>query len=126
MTATDLPIETFRKKPITVDTMLWDGTPKRAEAIKAWVGQVPGSGSTFGFLPPGQYDDEHVYARLWVAHNRDCAPLPIGHRVVAEIDGSGYYPLSPEGLSAGYEAESVEDQIAALRALGAFDEENNR
>lgn len=105
-------IEKLRKKPVEVETMLWDGTDKRRDAIVAWVDKGPGAGDR-GFTTPelAAHDAGVVYlpepgdedAWLWVAHNKRWTPLPIGYRVAREIDGTGFYPLSPEGARAGYE-----------------------
>lgn len=101
---TDLPIETFRKRPVQIQAMLWDGTDERAAAIKSWVGRIHPNTTGSGFLLPSEEAGfgPDSQAHLWVAHNLAWTPLPIGHRVVAELDGSGFYPLSPEGLAAGY------------------------
>jgi len=55
------------------------------------------------FLLPREVSGRVEDALLWVAHNKSWSPLPVGYRVAAEIDGSGFYPLSPEGARAGYE-----------------------
>lgn len=103
-------IEKLRKKPVEVETMLWDGTDEAAKAIEAWVGRrevdvsLPGGpretvgGQPVWYPPSGDRD-----ATLYVAHNSSWSPLPVGYRVAKELDGSGFYPLSPEGAAAGYE-----------------------
>lgn len=107
-------IEKLRKRPVEVETMLWDGTDEGAAAIKEWVGcrQVDVSTADGGmetmdaepaFLLPREMAGAAKDARLYVAHNRSWTPLPIGYRVARELDGSGFYPLSPEGAAAGYE-----------------------
>lgn len=112
-------IEKLRKKPVEVETMVWDGSDEAAAAIKAWVGcrQVDVSTPTSG---PATMDGEQLFllthemsgvarhALLWVAHNHSWSPLPVGYRVARELDGSGFYPLSPEGAAAGYEMPEVD------------------
>lgn len=95
-------IEKLLKKRVTVETMLWDGTDERAAEIKAWIGWTPHTHEPALLLPAeitGVSDD----ALLWVAHNKSWSPLPVGYRVAKELDGSGWYALSPEGAAAGYE-----------------------
>jgi hypothetical protein len=109
-------IEKLRKRPVEVETMLWDGTDEAAAAIQAWVGAREVDVSTLadrpasvrvagepGFQPPGSWFNPGTTARLYVAHNGSWSPLPVGYRVARELDGSGFYPLSPEGAAAGYE-----------------------
>lgn len=103
-------IEKLRKKPVEVETMLWDGTDERAAAIKAWVGHrmvfTPPSTIAPGgpcFLLPAEISGVVEHAQLFVQHNGDWCSLPVGYRVAKELDGSGFYPLSPEGAAAGYE-----------------------
>jgi hypothetical protein len=94
----------LRKKPVEVETILWDGTGERADEIKAWVGDQYADGGESAFLLPDEMPGPRVeHAELWVAHNGSWSPLPVGYRVARELDGSGFYPLSPEGAFAGYE-----------------------
>ncbi len=96
-------IEKLKKKPVIVETILWDGTDDRAEAIKEWVADEYADGSDSAFLLPHEMARPTECAELWVAHNGSWSPLPVGYRVARELDGSGFYPLSPDGARAGYE-----------------------
>ncbi len=97
-------IEKLRKRPVEVETILWDGTEERAVEIKQWVGWARNlAGGERAFLLPREVFGDPGSARLWVAHNDSWSPLPVGYRVAKELDGSGFYPLSPEGAAAGYE-----------------------
>jgi hypothetical protein len=95
-------IEKLRKKPVEVETMLWDGTSDTAEAIQDWTGETSNEGES-AFLLPDEVAGVVEHAQLYVAHNKDWCSLPVGYRVAKELDGSGFYPLSPEGAAAGYE-----------------------
>jgi len=95
-------IEKLLKKRVEVETMLWDGAASTAEDVKEWVGEPNNIGES-GFLLPHEVSGTARHAMLWVAHNSSWSPLPIGYRVARELDGSGFYPLSPEGRAAGYE-----------------------
>jgi hypothetical protein len=86
-------VEIYRKRSVKVEMMLWDGTDAAVRDMKSWIG----SSSFVAADEPGEH------ARLWVAHNSSWSLLPIGYRVAKELDGSGFYPLSPEGFEAGYE-----------------------
>lgn len=97
-------IEKLRKKPVEVETMLWDGSATCAEDIKQWVGSPHNDED--GFMLPHEVSGVVEHAVLWVAHNKDWCSLPIGYRVARELDGSGFYPLSPGGAAAGYEMPS--------------------
>lgn len=106
-------IEKLRKKPVEVETMLWDGTDEAVASIKAWVGSIEGSEHAEGFYTPQEAG--RLHAELHVAHNDSWSPLPIGYRVARELDGSGFYPLSPEGAAAGYEMPgAITDGIVYL------------
>jgi hypothetical protein len=107
-------IEKLTKRRVQVETMLWDGTDERGYLIKAWVGRrtilVDGVAALANeeredpaFVLPAEMTGWAAHALLWVAHNRDWCSLPVGYRVARELDGSGFYPLSPEGAVAGYE-----------------------
>lgn len=93
-------IETHRKKPVDVQMMLWDGDPFTARDIQDWVGEAPSD--QWAFLTVEELAGVNEHAQLWVAHNGSWTSLPVGYRVAKEIDGSGFYPLSPEGFAAGY------------------------
>lgn len=95
-------IEVLLKKSVHVETMVWDGTAERADAIKEWVGDEHADGSHSAFLLPSETVRVEEHAQLWVAHNKSWSPLPVGYRVAKELDGSGFYPLSPDGARAGY------------------------
>lgn len=100
-------VEVHRKKPVEVEMMLWDGVSFTARDIQDWVGETP-SGE-WGFLTIAELAGVNEHAQLWVAHNGSWSPLPVGYRVAKELDGSGFYPLSPEGFAAGYVAPEVSE-----------------
>lgn len=110
----ELPIEVLRKLPLTVKTMLWDGTPRRAAAIKIWVGnRVTSDGDEVDecrFLLPQDITGSWEHAHLYVDHQQTWTPLPVGHRIAREHDGRGFYPLSPEAVAEAYEPVNGSDQ----------------
>jgi hypothetical protein len=105
--STDAPVEVLRKRPLTVETMLWDGTQGRAATIKAWVGnRVTADGEVLDecrFLLPEDITGTWEHAHLYVDHQQTWTPLPVGHRIAREADDRGFYPLSPEAVAQTYE-----------------------
>jgi hypothetical protein len=95
------PIERFRKRPIVVDTILWDGTVGRLAAMLAWIGHTP----TPCGAPPVLYNEQSGL-RVWNAEENQYIDVPIGHRVVKGQLGE-HYPISPEAVENTYIA--VED-----------------
>lgn len=107
-------IEKLRKRQVEVETILWDGTDEAAADIQAWVGHRPVDVTRLGqpgpvivpgeraFRLPEHGTDRLARAELYVAHNSSWSWLPVGYRVAKELDGSGFYPLSPDGAAAGY------------------------
>lgn len=102
-------IERFRKRPVEVETMLWDGTESAAEAITEWCG-----------LTAFQWyvDRGSRFAQLWIEHQQDWMPLPVGHRVVREADGRGFYPISPEAVAQTYEPVAEDGSAPPTTASG--------
>lgn len=84
--------------------MLWDGTDERRQQIKAWVG-VRDNGEC-RFLTPDEIAGVARHCLLWVDHSTTWVRVPVGHRVVAENDGNGFYPISPEAVAATWEPAS--------------------
>jgi hypothetical protein len=115
----DPMIELLRKKPLTVETMLWDGGLERAAVIKAWVGnRHTAAGEQVDecrFLLPEDITGTWKDAHLYVDHQQTWTPLPVGHRIAREADGRGFYPLSPEVVEATYDAIPVDEPKAAPR-----------
>lgn len=111
-------IEKLTKRRVQVETILWDGTDEAAAEIMAWVGHRPVDVTRLGDLGPVRIAGERAFrlpehgtdrlarAELYVAHNNSWSWLPVGYRVAKELDGSGFYPLSPDGAAAGYEMET--------------------
>ena len=93
-----MTIDRFRKKPIVVDTILWDGTLDRLADIVNWVGHAP----TPCGAPPVLYN-EQAGLRIWNAEENQYIDVPQNHRVVKGARGE-YYPISPEAVAETYEA----------------------
>lgn len=93
-------IQTFRKRPLTVETMLWDGTPERAQQIKTWVGLALSNEP--GFLDVHELAGVNHNARLWNSQERCWLPVPVGHRVVKGALGE-FHPIGPAAVAETYE-----------------------
>lgn len=105
-------VEVHQKKPVEVEMILWDGTDERLAEIQAWVADSPRPDHE----PHAFIKDYEGCVELYVAHNRDWCHIPVGYRVAKELDGSGFYPLSPEGFAAGYVAPEVSERVPKTRA----------
>lgn len=101
-------IQEFPKLSATALMIQWDGTPERAQEIKEWTGKYsrPFLGAvhtTDVFKTDAEMSTpDEDGAWLWVAHQSSMSAIPKGHWIVREQDGSGFYPLSPEGHRLGY------------------------
>jgi hypothetical protein len=94
-------IERFRKRPIVVETILWDGTPERAEEIRNWIGD--GLEGESLFLAPEEMSGVNEHARVWNDQEHCWIPVPLGHRVVKGALGE-LYPISPAALVETFES----------------------
>ena len=91
-------IETYRKKLVVVDMILWDGTDRAAAEIAEWVA-VAGPGEPGFRTAEGA---EGVYAEVWAEQEECWVDCPVGHRVVRGTVGE-YYPISAEALAQSYD-----------------------
>jgi hypothetical protein len=97
----------YRKKPVTVSMILWDGTGRAAAEIAAWVGEVdPG-------VPGFRVAAGAEGAEVWAAQEECWVDCPVGHHVVRGRLGE-YYPISAEALAQSYDYV-VSGETAARR-----------
>ena len=80
----------FRSKPVEIEAVQWTGDNE--DEVAALVVPV---GVPLGLL----FRPE----RLWVAKSRAWCDLPVGHWIIKEPDGSGFYPCAPEIFSNRWE-----------------------
>lgn len=90
-----MPVITRRKKPITVPTLLWDGT-NTAEA-QEFCGRVPGR-SVLAFQAPLSSEP----GRVWNSEEACWISVPAGHHLVRG-PLQELYPLSPAAVAETYE-----------------------
>jgi hypothetical protein len=117
-------IQSFPKKAAVVDMVQWTGTPESAAELKEWTRNgsttLDTDGDGEGFYEGRELSFSPPDARLWVAHQRSWEPLPLGHWVAKELDGNGFYPISPEVLKGGYDLTKAGKRgHEVLRALVA-------
>lgn len=91
-------IETFRKKPVIVDTVLWDGTWERLAEIRDWIDSAT---TTWPEQPAFTFDPASGL-RLWNDQENCYVDCPVGHRVVKGRLGE-FYPISPAAVAETYE-----------------------
>lgn len=113
-TMTAPPVEQFRRRPTTVDTILWDGTPERARHIKAWTGRR--ADGVRRFLLPSDSAGQWEQAHVWNEQERDWFPVPVGHRIVRGRLGE-FYAVSPDAIQATYRRTLLGAVLAVLRKL---------
>jgi hypothetical protein len=97
-------IELFRKNPIIVEMILWDGSSDSLREISEWVGTVV---NEFGETEPGFKVQENGTAQVYDALHHSWIDVYIGHRVVAGQLGE-FYPINPEAVATTYTPVSVE------------------
>lgn len=85
------PMARFTSKPASIEAMQYTG--ELTDLLK------------FGASAQGDNDN----AQLWVAKSNAFCDLPIGHWVMKEPDGSGFYPCDPAIFEARWEPESQDD-----------------
>jgi hypothetical protein len=94
-----MPIVQFRKRPVVVDTILWDGTPEAAAELVAWCGWLndnPAQSPRFLSIEGGGL------AQVWNDQERCWIDVHVGHRVARGALGE-FYPISPEAIDATFE-----------------------
>lgn len=91
-------IETFRKKPVTVETVLWDGTRETIAFLVKWAGNLRDNPEQ----SPRFIVDADMNGCVYNDQERCWVNVPLGHRVVKGRLGE-FYPISPEAVAETYE-----------------------
>jgi hypothetical protein len=87
---TEPGVQRFRKKPVTVQCLLWTGT--NIEALREFAQDEGGSVLD---LSAGKLE-------IWNSEERDWIACPVGHTLVRGLLGE-FYPVSPDALAKGFE-----------------------
>jgi hypothetical protein len=81
----------YRKKPIVVEAMQWDGTQESAERIN--------NGAAHMIMVPS--GDDWTKTALWVAANQTHVAITPHEWVIK--DSAGFYPCQPDIFQETYE-----------------------
>lgn len=103
--------EKYRKKPVVVEAMQWDGTGASLLDIEAW-SRVPGIGNTVRLATRPDSPPE-----LWVDANSAWLPIEPGEWIIRDAvqplpdRPTRYYPCKAEVFAATYEAMKPAPQV---------------
>lgn len=92
----------YRKKPVVVEAMLWDGT--NMGEVNEWIAQHEDP-DTVG----DRNNRDPVKTHLWVAANQAWVPIDPPHWII--LDASGFYPCLPDRFEETYEAVTDEGEM---------------
>ncbi|WP_301119857.1 hypothetical protein [Mycolicibacterium fortuitum] len=135
-----MPATTFRKQPVEVQALQWDGTEDRADELYDWTaGRYPSAGGgtmlstrfmvlgeddayeTFRCydedleIIPGNIVDQLIAdgytATIYVQKSGQWAHLRTGDWVIAETDGDGHYPCAGDVFASTYESAPDPDRL---------------
>lgn len=97
----------FRKKPVEIEAMKWDGTAEGATLVIDW---VLGGGGTARYYTPGEWD-QGFPVRRWIGGGPYLAIDTLEGRMLADphcwiIRGVAgeFYPCKPDVFAETYEA----------------------
>lgn len=101
-----MAIERIIPRRVTLDSMIWDGTPETLAALQEWTRRPDGSP---GFLPRTELEKwGGVSALLWVEFMKCWQPIGLGHRAVKDPFQRGFFPLEPQDFELAYEIDRGE------------------
>lgn len=91
---------TYRKKPVTIQAMQWDGTPQGATPIIDWV--LAGDG-TANYWGPGEWFEEAPDAAYLAIRTLEGQVLASpGDFIIRGVQGE-FYPCKPDIFQETYE-----------------------
>lgn len=125
-----MSVKRYRKQPVDIDAMQWDGTDERADEIYEWTGRKCENFGTpviatmfmvlgeddayevfrcydedYEVIPGNAIDrliDDGFTATLRVEKSDQWANLRTGDWVIRESDGIGFYPCAADVFAATY------------------------
>ena len=86
-----MTVEPYRKKPIEVQMMRWDGSAPRLVDIRTWIVQSGGDADWFRTI-------EGYGARIWTKLEECWVDCPEGHYLARGLLGE-FYPIAPAALA---------------------------
>lgn len=105
-------IERFRKRPLEVEMMLWDGTPERGHQISDWVDSYRTDRDPLGSL----FLFDTAYAQVWNREERQWLSVPVGHRV-AKGKLNEFYPVSPAAIAETFDPAPQPLRLSEVEAV---------
>lgn len=108
-------MEKFRKKPVVIEAVQWDGTRAEAENIIEWMGGK-------GRFNPAEKLNDRVYppdlqvTTLEDGNGQSVHTASPDDWIIKGVKGE-FYPCKPDIFNATYEPEHVESQQAELERL---------
>ena len=97
----DLNVKKYRKKPVVIEAMLWNGSLGSAVGIIEWVRAQNGR---VKYWAPGEWDNgetEGPYLSIYTLEGRMLANP--GDWIIRGVQGE-FYPCKPDIFAATYEA----------------------
>lgn len=95
----------FRKKPVVIEAMQWDGTPEEATPVINW---MLDGGGTARYFAPGEWDSgetQGTYLVIDTLEGRMCASA--NDWVIRGV-ANEFYPCCPDVFAQTYEAVNDE------------------
>lgn len=103
-------LQTYRRKVTEAQAIQFTGDPVPLRSVGVRIKDVQGSGGAFGSWATVQRASS-VQAlpdwRLHVAKHDEWAQIAEGDWVIAELDGSGFYPCRADVFAATYEDDAL-------------------
>lgn len=91
----------FRKKPVEIEAMKWDGTAEGATLVIDW---VLGGGGTARYYAPGEWDQGETDGAYLVIDTLEGRMLADPHCWIIRGVAGEFYPCKPDIFAETYEA----------------------
>jgi hypothetical protein len=100
-----MSVQKFRKKPVEIEAMRWDGTADSAAAICWWANEPQETGDPID-EPWVDYTTVGEAVREMMCHTLEGAlNVSVGDWIIRGVQGE-FYPCKPDIFAATYEAVS--------------------
>lgn len=94
----------YRKRPIEVEAIVWTGD--NDSEVREFVFDHAPVASQARWIVHSDWTSKPQYAEVWVAKSQAMCRVELRGAVVAEPDGQGVYPNTPEQFEANFERVS--------------------
>lgn len=98
----------YRKRPVVIEAMQWDGTAEGATPIIDWILRKEPQAASYDeahVINPGFPDEEWVPARILINTLEGTMSATSGDYIIRGVQNE-FYPIKPDILDATYEAVS--------------------